>query len=250
MSQSNNMERTALIMGATGAVGKQVLKEILKSNDYQKVISIGRRNVELEQEVPQERLVQKIVDFDNIEASRDDLKNINDVYCCLGTTRADAGGAAPFKKIDQSYVLNTAKLIAEENKPAGSELSPVHLLYCSSMGASKSSPFLYPKTKGETEDKLANTGFEKVTIVRPAFLETVEPRTRPRLMESVAFSIYAPINNMLNLGGIIRVDTVAKAMHKAAMDATFKPSQASNISKSPIGTNVFLFPNADLYQKE
>jgi oxidoreductase len=52
------MERTALVLGATGAVGKQVLKEILKSNDYQKVISIGRRNVDLEQEVPQDRLVK------------------------------------------------------------------------------------------------------------------------------------------------------------------------------------------------
>lgn len=109
---------------------------------------------------------------------------------------------------------------------------------------------MYPKTKGETEDKLANTGFEKVTIVRPAFLETVEPRTRPRWMESVAFTIYAPICNLLNLNGVIRVDTVAKAMHKAATDPAYKPFQASNISKSPIGTNVALFPNPDLYQKE
>jgi oxidoreductase len=46
-----------------GAVGKQVLKEILKNNDYQKVISIGRRSVEIEKEIPQERLVNAIYDM-------------------------------------------------------------------------------------------------------------------------------------------------------------------------------------------
>jgi hypothetical protein len=56
------------------------------------------------------------------------------VFCCLGTTRADAGSAEKFIKIDQTYVLNSAKIIAEENKPAdgSSKLSPVHFLYCSS----------------------------------------------------------------------------------------------------------------------
>jgi hypothetical protein len=58
----------------------------------------------------------------------------SDIFCCLGTTRADAGGAENFIKIDQEYVLNSAKIIAEENKPTTSEskLSPVHFLYCSS----------------------------------------------------------------------------------------------------------------------
>lgn len=58
----------------------------------------------------------------------------SDVFCCLGTTRADAGGKENFKRIDQDYVLNSAKIIAEENKPTGeSKLSPVHFLYCSTM---------------------------------------------------------------------------------------------------------------------
>lgn len=63
-----------------------------------------------------------------------DLTNLNsrDVFCCLATTRADAGSADKFIKIDQTYVLDSAKIIQEENKPAGSELTPVHFLYCSS----------------------------------------------------------------------------------------------------------------------
>lgn len=56
----------------------------------------------------------------------------SDVFCCLASTRADAGSAEKFVKIDQTYVLNSAKLIQEENKPADSVLAPVHFLYCSS----------------------------------------------------------------------------------------------------------------------
>lgn len=57
----------------------------------------------------------------------------SDVYCCLGTTRADAGSAEEFTKIDQEYVVQSAKVVAEENKPTDGSLSPVHFLYCSSM---------------------------------------------------------------------------------------------------------------------
>lgn len=54
------------------------------------------------------------------------------MFCCLGTTRADAGSAEKFKKIDQDYVLQSAKIIAEENKDTSSDQSPVHYVYCSS----------------------------------------------------------------------------------------------------------------------
>ena len=57
----------------------------------------------------------------------------SDVFCCLASTRSDAGSAKKFVTIDQTYVLNSAKLIQEENKPTNSDLAPVHFLYCSSM---------------------------------------------------------------------------------------------------------------------
>jgi oxidoreductase len=87
-----------------------------------------------------------------------------------------------------------------------------------------------------------------VSFVRPAFLEPVEPRQPSRLLEKVAFSIYAPINNLLGLDGVIKVDAVARAMRRAAIDPTYTSSVASNISKSPIGTRVFGYRNSELFQ--
>ncbi|CEP14607.1 hypothetical protein [Parasitella parasitica] len=225
----NNMNRIALIFvinSEIGAVGKQVLKDVLKTGTYSKVVTVGRRPVELDENIPQDKLVQKIVDFENLEAHRDDFKNV--------------------KQIDQTYVLNSAKLIQEENKAPNSELAPVHFLYCSSLGANKNSMFLYTKTKGQTEEKLAETGFEKVSIFRPGALEVVEPRTRPRLMEPLLVTLYKPISNLFGLKQVNSVDTVGKAMHKVAEDSSIKPINADNVKKSVIGSLVSLYLNTDV----
>jgi oxidoreductase len=105
---------------------------------------------------------------------------------------------------------------------------------------------LYPKTKGQTEEALAETGFEKVSIFNPAFLETVEPRTRPRMMEHVAFTIFNPINRVLGLGQIINVGTVGKAMHRVAEDASIKPADTKSVKNSVIGSLVYYFPNSNI----
>ncbi|KAI7870088.1 uncharacterized protein EV154DRAFT_453225 [Mucor mucedo] len=244
---NNTMNRTALIFGATGAVGKQVLKSVLKDGTYTKVITVGRRSVELEDSVPQDKLVQKTIDFENLDAHRQDFKDVNDVYCCLGTTRGAAGSAEKFIKFDQQYVLDSAKIIAQENKVDENKLAPVHYLYCSTMGSNKDSVFLYPKTKGQTEEALGEAGFEKVSIFHPAFLEPVEPRKPFRLVETVAFAIYNPINRLFGLSYVTSVDTVGVAMHKVAENASIKPTDPKNIKKSTIGSLVSHFTNSEIH---
>lgn len=143
--------------------------------------------------------------------------------------------------------MNSAKLIVEENRPSKEDLAPVHFLYCSSMGPNKDSMFLYPRTKGQTEEALEKTGFEKVSICNPGLLKTVEPRPRFRLMESIGSAIFSPIHSMFGVGQIISVETVGKAMHRIAVDKSVKPTDAKNTDKkSVIGSLVSHFPNSDL----
>ncbi|OBZ86948.1 Oxidoreductase HTATIP2 [Choanephora cucurbitarum] len=234
---------TAMIFGATGAVGKEVLKDLLTTGKYSKVVSVGRRTVELDSAIPQDKLEQKVVDFDNLEADKSIFKGVSDVFCCLGTTRAAAGSAENFVKIDQTYVLNSAKLIAEENKPSDDALAPVHFLYCSSTGANKDSMFLYIKTKGQTEEALKETGFEKVSIFQPGLLEIVDPRPTTRWGERFALAIVPPLNRMFNLHSSVPVTTVAKAMHHVAENKDIK---AKSSSQSVIGSLVSVFSTAEI----
>ncbi|KAI8972358.1 hypothetical protein BDB01DRAFT_845126 [Pilobolus umbonatus] len=247
-NSTDNSMKTALVFGATGAVGKQLLMDVLKTGTYSKVITMGRREVKLDDSIPQDKLVQKVIDFDNLEASRDDFRGVNDVYCCLATTRKEAGSADNFVKIDQGYVLSSAKLVAEENKSKTSDstLSPIHYLYCSATGANKNSMFLYPKTKGETEEALKQTGFEKVSIFRPALLETVEPRPNNRIVESIALAVIPSISHFFNLHQSVSVKDVGRAMHKVAEDNSIKPSSPNGVSTSTLGTTIQLFFTADI----
>lgn len=145
-------------------------------------------------------------------------------------------------------MVDSARIIAEENKPAegANTLAPVHYLYCSTMGSNKDSMFLYPRTKGETEEALSETGFERVSIFKPAYLRPVEPRAHPRLAEYIGLTIFTPINRLFNLGGIISTQTVGKAMHKVAEDISIKPTDTSLIQESRIGTFVSRFVNSDI----
>ncbi|KAI8365806.1 hypothetical protein EDC96DRAFT_182016 [Choanephora cucurbitarum] len=234
---------TAMIFGATGAVGKEVLKDLLTTGKYSKVVSVGRRTVELDSTIPQDKLEQKVVDFDNLEADKSIFKGVSDVFCCLGTTRAAAGSAENFVKIDQTYVLNSAKLIAEENKPSDGALAPVHFLYCSTGNAHKDSMFPYFKSKGQTEEGLKETGFEKVSIFQPGLLKVVEPRSTTRWPELISLAIIPPLDRLFNLHSVISVATVGKAMHRVAESKDIK---AKDANVSLLGSLVSVFSNIEI----
>ena len=101
------MEKTAVIIGATGAVGKEILKEILADNFYNKVCILGRESIgKLGDE---ERLTKIIVDFENLNFDTSILEDA-DVFASLGTTIKIAGSKENQRKIDVDYTVNFAKL--------------------------------------------------------------------------------------------------------------------------------------------
>ncbi|CAO3640805.1 unnamed protein product [Cunninghamella echinulata] len=242
------MKKTALVIGATGAVGKALLKNVLKDSNYTTVIAMSRRAVELDDSIPKEKLVQKAVNFENLEENRQDFRNINDVYCCLGTTRADAGSAEKFIKIDQEYVVNSAKMIVEENPSKNNESttkSPVHFLYCSSAGANKNSWFLYPRSKGETEERLSEAGFEKVSIFQPGFLEVEVPRAKTSFIQLVVGAIFPKLKSLFNLHIAASVVNVGQAMKLSAQQPNSIPKDTQTHT-SKIGSKVFIFSNKNI----
>lgn len=60
---------TALLLGATGQVGQNILKELLSSQHFTKVGEFGR-NVTVPESIPpqhKEKLVQKKIDFEKLD---------------------------------------------------------------------------------------------------------------------------------------------------------------------------------------
>jgi oxidoreductase len=99
-----------------------------------------------------------VVNYDKIEDHEDVFKNLDVIYCCLGTTRAKSG-ADGFRKVDHDYVVDSAKVA----KKMG--VKQFHLI--SSTGANKNSLLLYPQVKGQAEEDVSKLGFEKTAHYRP-----------------------------------------------------------------------------------
>ncbi|KAF9224161.1 hypothetical protein BS17DRAFT_780584 [Gyrodon lividus] len=174
--------KSALLLGATGATGKKLLGELLASNQWTRVGEYGRR-VTAPTELPAAhttgKLEQKVVDFENLSAAGLKDGRWDVVFVTLGTTRAQAGSAENFEKIDREYVVDACKAAKTED--------PLHeqrIVYLSSSGANPSSPLLYPRSKGLTELGLARLGYSDAIVFRPGFLRNAE-RPDKRLAETI-----------------------------------------------------------------
>lgn len=150
---------------------------------------------------------EKIHDGDATETAKlSSIPPASAVYITMGTTRAAAGTMAAFEKIDRGYVLSSARALFHA-------ASPATLVYCSSGSSSSSSLFPYLKSKGLTEEGLANI-YPQTVLMRPGFLKNVQ-RPESRIMERIA----EPIVDLLGkVSDNIQapVTDVAKAMVKAA----------------------------------
>lgn len=161
--------RLAVVAGGSGLVGRTLLQILGADPRYTSVTSLVRRAVPTPPGVE-----SRHVDFERLDEFA--LPNVDDAFCCLGTTRRDAGSAAAFRRVDLDYVVAFATLA----KRAGAR----RFMLVSSLGASPRSPFLYPRTKGECEAAIFAIGFSTVVILRPSFL--LGERTQGRPVETLA----------------------------------------------------------------
>ena len=179
------MEKTAVIIGATGAVGKEILKEILADNFYNKVYILGRESIgKLGDE---ERLTKIIVDFENLNFDTSILEDA-DIFASLGTTIKIAGSKENQRKIDVDYTVNFAKLC--EGKVRSFNV-------VSAIGANSKSKNFYNSLKGELEDKLKALNLGVLRIFQPSLL--ISKRADKRFLEQM-FMRVAPIFQLVLKG--------------------------------------------------
>ena len=163
------MEKTAVIIGATGAVGKEILKKILADDFYNKVYILGRQSID--KLADEERLTKIIVDFENLNFDTSILKDA-DVFASLGTTIKIAKTKENQRKIDLDYTINFAK-ICEGRVRSFNVVSAV--------GANRKSKSFYSSLKGELEEQLQKMNLGTLRIYRPSLL--IAKRADKRVME-------------------------------------------------------------------
>ena len=193
--------RTALIAGATGLVGAELLDLLLADPEVAHAHSVVRRPSGRTDQA----LVEQVVDFGNLAAVALEAP-IDEAYCCLGTTMRAAGSREAFRRVDYELVVAFARLALR--------LGAASLTVISSLGADPSSRSFYLRTKGEAERELIALGLPSLGIVRPSLLlgQRRELRIGERAGE-VALRIASPLlAGSLARYRPVHARTVARAM--------------------------------------
>lgn len=200
------MSKKAVIVGASGLIGNDLLNFILQSYEYQSVLILVRKKIA----ISSPKLVQLVVDFDELDKWAD-LINGHVLFSCLGTTKAKTPDINEYHKIDHDYPVKLAQ-IAHENK-----MKQFHLV--SSIGADVNSSVFYTRLKGETERDIEYIGIPTLHIYRPSFLEG--RKKGERFMENFLNGLMKVFNPLL-IGSLkkyrsIPAATVAMAMFKQSL---------------------------------
>ena len=150
-------EQTALVVGATGLVGSELLSLLLEDDFYAQVKVLVRRQPDISH--PKLRVIQD--DFNDLSALGSELK-ADHVYCCLGTTMKKAGSQKAFYEVDFHYPLEIAKIMQQQGAS--------QFLLVSAMGANVQSKIFYNRVKGEVEVAVSSVPFQGINIFRPSLI--------------------------------------------------------------------------------
>ena len=194
-----------LLLGASGAVGTQVLKLAIADDRVAQVVAPSRHALA----AASPKLKNPVVDFSQIAVDADWLA-VNCVVCALGSTIREAGSQEAFAFVDRDLPVRFATL-AQQHGAKSFALN-------SSLGASAKGNF-YLRTKAEAEAAIASLGFDSYTVVRPSLIDAVREKTRPgeaiglavaRVFKPLIPARYRPVTAL----------QIARALLNAAMEGS------------------------------
>ena len=198
------MPRTAVLAGASGLVGSHCLPLLLQSTQYQQVLALVRRPLDLQHP----KLKQLLVDFEHLPSLPEFVGA--DVFCALGTTMRQAGSREAFRRVDYDAILAYATVTAQGGA--------AQFLLVSSVGANGHSSAFYLQVKGELEEAVKRLPFRSVHIFRPSFLmgDRHSERTVERVGTVVAKALDFAFVGMFRKYSAIDGADLAAAMLAAA----------------------------------
>ncbi|WP_089757317.1 NAD(P)H-binding protein [Chryseobacterium soldanellicola] len=188
----------ALVIGATGATGKDLVNQLLDDKDFNEVNVFVRKPLNIENE----KLKTHVVDFEKPEEWKDSVRG-DVAFSCLGTTLKAAGSKEAQRKVDFDYQYEFAKAAKENNVD--------DYILVSAYGANPNSKIFYSKMKGELEEAVKQLHFNKITIFNPGMLERKDSDRTGEVLGSRIIK-FANKLGLLESQKPLPTDVLAKAM--------------------------------------
>ena len=150
--------RTAIVFGASGLIGRSLVKELCASDDYSSVKLFVRKAGSVS---GSDKIKEFVTDFEKLNTFADQITG-DDLYIALGTTIKKAGSVAKMEEIDRDLPVRIASLASANRIP--------RIAVVSSIGADPLSRNYYLRIKGEMEKSILALNFRCIAVVRPSLL--------------------------------------------------------------------------------
>ena len=209
--------KTALLFGASGLVGGQLLNQLISNNNYSKIKVFVRSVPQISN--PKIEIIE--TDFNNLANHKEDIKG-DDCFFCIGTTKQNSPDKNEYRRVELDVPKDIAQ-IAKSN-------SVNSFVFISSGYADPNSSGDYLKFKGQVEEELKRLSFPKLGIVRPSFL--LGNRKEKRVGEKIGIFVFKLLSPLF-IGPLkkmkpINSEIVAKAMIRSANEDLQKTIFESN----------------------
>lgn len=176
------MKKTAIILGASGATGTELVKILLDDSRYSSIKLFSRRP----NTIQHEKVIEYVGNLFELEKFTEEF-TANEVYCCIGTTQKQTPNKETYQKIDFGIPVTAAKLAKKNNIST--------FLVMSSIGANINSNAFYTKTKGEMEQAIQEFQIQNTYIFRPSVL--IRKSKEKRILETLFVKILTIVNYLL-----------------------------------------------------
>ncbi|GAA6209222.1 hypothetical protein NBRC116601_25150 [Cognatishimia sp. WU-CL00825] len=183
MNEQNQPHHVALL-GATGAVGTEVLRTLIAMPTVARITVLTRRPLSA---VDDAKIVEHIVDpldpktYANLVAGHDTA------ICTLGVGAASSVSKEEFLRVDRDAVI----AFGQTCKTHGIK----HFQLLSSVGVSPTSRVFYLRSKGELENALRGLEFARLSLFHPSNILT--PENRYGLGQAAVLAIWPHLNFVL-----------------------------------------------------
>jgi uncharacterized protein YbjT (DUF2867 family) len=194
----------AIVIGATGAVGSSLVRELLASPRFERVVTLSRRPVDFG---AHPKLVSRVIDLADLERETADAAlGCETAFCTMGVGQPSKTPKDEVRRVDVDYAAAFAR---------GARAGGVrHISLLSSVGANASSRSFYIRIKGEAEAGVVAAGISRTSLFRPSLLVTKE--IRYGLQDRLTQALFPPISRVLparfhpitveNLGRAMRIN--------------------------------------------
>ncbi len=195
------MKKTAILLGATGLTGEHLLDLLLASDDYDKVKVFTRRTTGK----THPKLEEIICDVLKLE-EQSDAFTADEVFCCIGTTKAKTPDKTLYHAIDYGVPVSCAKLAERNNIPT--------LSIVSAIGANADSSVFYSRTKGEMEQAVFAYDIANILIYRPSLI--YGEREDNRLGEKLGIALVTGLQKIM-MGKLAKYRAISGEQLAAAL---------------------------------